>query len=183
MLRSIYFQNARDPTSKIANIISEQSGPLDERLAAAGLKQPMSFYLEQARALFGDSAKPNYFSGCLLIERPSDFPEYLEAAFRYGDEVLNRARAAFWSLNRYGLKKILGNAVLDSAEFTASALVSMLVAEQMACTLASLLDRVPQRAGFEQFFARLVEETRLAAVPADDPTCAGAGFPTGISVV
>jgi hypothetical protein len=92
-----------------------------------------------------------------LIEQTSDFPEYLEAAFRCGDEVLSRAKAAFWFLNRYGLKKILGNAILDSAEFTTGALVSMLVAEQLGCTPASLLDSLPQRAGFEQFLEGLVD--------------------------
>jgi hypothetical protein len=163
-LRSAYFQNARDITPKKANVIRKQLGPLDERLAAAGLEQPMSFYLEQARLTFG-TTNPNLsiFFGWFLVEnQSSDFLGYLEAALRCDDEVLSQAKLAFWLLNRHGFKKMLGNAVVDSAEFTTVALVSMLVAKQLESTPESLLDRMPQRAGFEQFFEGLVDEVTSA---------------------
>jgi hypothetical protein len=163
-LRSAYFQNARDVTPKIANVVGKQLGPLDERLAAAGLEQPMSFYLEQTRLTFGTTNPSHSFLfGWLLIEKEaSTFPEYLEAAFRCDDEVLSHAKLAFRSLNQHGFRKMLGNAVLDSAEFTTVALVWMLLAKQLESTPESLLDRMPQRAGFEKFLGGLVDEVTSA---------------------
>jgi hypothetical protein len=159
-LRSTYFQNTRRTTLNTENIVRDQFGPLDERLAAADLKQPLSFYLEQVRLMFEGSANPDLlaFFGWLLIEKRNyAIPEYLEAAFHCDDEVLNDAKLAFLLINQYGLKQILCNAVLDSAEFTTVTLVSMLVVQQLGLTPDILLDKIPQRAGFEQFLAGILD--------------------------
>lgn len=100
-LRSAYFQNARKVTPNTESVAREQLGPLDERLAAEGLEQPLPFYLEQVRSMFGGSTNPNLlaFFGWLLIEKPnSAFPDYLESAFQCDDEVLSGAALAFSSL-------------------------------------------------------------------------------------
>ncbi len=93
-----------------------------------------------------------------MIEKPnSAFPDYLETAFQCDDEVLSGAALAFSLIDRYGLKKILGNAVLDSAEFTTATLVAMLVVQQLGLTPDFLLDKIPQRAGFEQFLSGILD--------------------------
>lgn len=159
-LRSAFFQSSREVPTKTADIIRLQTGPLDERLAAAGLEQPMSFYLGQVRSAFGikgDLNIPAFFSWLLVEGQASEFPDFLEAAFRCDDEVLNGVKMAFGFINRYGFRKMLGNAVQDSAEFTTVVLVSMLIAEELGFTPESLLDKLPQQAGFGQFLAGLLD--------------------------
>jgi hypothetical protein len=65
--RSAYFQNTRRMTLHAENVVKDQLGPLDGRLAAADFKQPLSFYFEQVRLMFGGSANPDlltFLDGC-----------------------------------------------------------------------------------------------------------------------
>jgi hypothetical protein len=87
----------------------------------------------------------------LIERRNSAFPEYLEAAFHCDDEVLSDAKLAFSLINQYGFKQILGNAVLNSAEFTTVTLVSILVVQQLGVPPDILLGKILNEPGLSNF--------------------------------
>jgi hypothetical protein len=117
----------------------------------AGLKQPFSFYMEIARSAFGLKSEENIplFENWFLIDGVSqELPELLQSVLLSDDATLLNVKAAFSFLNHVMFRPMVGNGVIDSPEFTAAAMTSMLVAEKSKIPIQKFLADVPNPEGF-----------------------------------
>jgi hypothetical protein len=151
-LRSGYFQNTRAVGPGHMARIAKQAGPLDERFKLAGFEQPIPFYLEAMRAAFGlDSAdKLSLFENWLLIYPASEeSPEPLRSALLSDDATFIKIGAALSVVNRIMFRPMLGNDVIDSPEFTATSLATMLIAEKSGFSVELILSQIARPEGFQ----------------------------------
>jgi hypothetical protein len=160
MLRSGYFQNSRDPGPKHSESVERQMGRLDPRFEAAGLKQPPEFYLEFIRSAFsaGSGHSSGMIEGILLEQTETDsLPEIVESALKFHRDAYLEVRSIFRLLNQLIFRPMVGEAVIDSPEFTVGVLAVMLVANKVGFSNPQILSSLPSPKGFEALIASVCD--------------------------
>ena len=150
-LRSGYFQNTRTVGPKHSASMVEQLGPLDERFTQAALKQPFPYYVEILRSGFGLKTEEHIslFENWFLVgDMTEEFPAPLGPALQFDDATIQKVSTAFPLMDRFIFRPLVGRGVIESPEFTAIALTSMLIAEKMGFTNDRLLAALPNADGF-----------------------------------
>ena len=167
-LRSQYFHKAREPGSSHLAAVERQLGTIDSRFEAAGLKQPVRFYLDKVRLGFGSVSRSGLaeMEGLLLTgldDRP--LPKLIEAALNATDEHYISARTTLAWMQRNMFRPMLGRSFLDSPNWPTLAFVTILVLQHVkktagGFTTATILSKIRPLAGFNQLTKRLLNEMK-----------------------
>lgn len=170
-LRSGHFRKHRNAGTKHAASIDKQTGPIDPRLEAIGLKQPSEFYLKIIRHAFGVGGSDGKYSiaGILNVEDHSDnLPPLVENALSAAPEIYEEVRVGFKQIDRLLFKRIFGAELINSPEFTVCAFVSMLAVRTGGFSMSDIFNMLPTPAGLEKlvwgFFHALIEEFKTRTI-------------------
>jgi hypothetical protein len=163
-LRSQYFHSQRDPGPAHRAAVERQLGSIDPRLEAAGLKQPVEFYLDKVRLGFGAASRSPVAEMEGLLSSGRDGHPLLNEALHASDDDYISARAALAWMQRTMFRPMLGRSLIDSPNWTALVLVTILVLQHLkksartGFTVGSILTRIPFRGGFERLARGLMSK-------------------------
>ena len=158
-LRSAYFNNYRDIPPAHMRSAARQTGVLDQRLEAFGLRQPPDFYVKTIRKIWWSSEHEGILSGLLLFDRElKKFPDAIENIVHASPTEFCHAREAFVLIHARFFRPLLGNALLDGPEWVALLLMIFLQLKRGGFTLDQVLDSIPNADGFLALTKDFIDE-------------------------